>query len=164
MASDAHSRTFVPPTWQRWLNLPVALLLALMVLALSGEVLPDVALAPVALLVLAGGVVLGVRAVRAGVVVDDVSVLLRGVARTVRIPRSSLVSFTDRAGGWAVWVGDMPAVGWLDLQDREHTTRLWMFVLRSDVRQIGSGALRSVREELAGVLRDAVGQANRDRK
>ena len=164
MASDASSRRFVPPTWQRWLNLPVALLFALLVLGLSVEVLPEAALAPVALLVLGGGIVLGMRAMRAGVVVDDVSVLLRGLVRTVRIPRSSLVSFTDQAGGWAVWVGDMPAMGWLDGRGREHTTRLWMFVLRSDARQIGSGALRSVREELAGVLRDAVDQANRDRK
>ena len=164
MAGDASSRTFAPPTWLRWFNLPAALVIAFAVLALSAELLPELVLWPAALLVLCTGVVLGLRAVRAQVVVDPVSVVYQGLTRTVSIPRSSLVSFTDHARGWALLFGDAPAVGWLDSQDREHTTRLWVFAMRPESGQIGSRALRSVREELAGVLTDAVGQADRDRK
>jgi hypothetical protein len=73
----------------------------------------------------------GWRAVRSEVVVDSSSVVYRGVARTVTIPRQDLIAYKDYSRGLGSWLGlDVPEVAWQVGGDTTKTARLWLFVLR----------------------------------
>jgi hypothetical protein len=154
---------FVPPTWLRWLNLPASLILAVIILGPLTQVLPEILWIMVAVVVLPAAMTIGWRGAKAEVVVDAESVVYRGLTRTTTIRRSALLGYADYSPGWASWAGDVPEVAW-ESSGRRRTTRLWVFVLRPDVRQVGSGEVRDVREALRRVLSDAVRQAHRDRK
>lgn len=156
---------FAPPTWQRWLNLPAAALLAALILGPLTQVLPAPVWAVAAGVVLPFAVWAGSRAVRAEVLVDSTSVVYRGIVRTLTIPRSALLAYSDYSLGLVSWLGqDVPEVTWDAGSGRTKTTRLWLFVLRGDIATIGSGEVREVRAELGRTLRAAIAEAHRERK
>ncbi len=154
---------FVPPTWQRWLNLPAALLLGALVLGPLTQVLARPAWDVVAIFVLALALAAGWRSLRASLTIDADTVVYRGITRTVIIPRAELLSYSDYSPGWASWVGDVPAIRWYE-GSGQRTARLWLFALRPDVDQVGGGQLRRVREPLEQAMREAVRQAHLNRK
>ena len=156
---------FAPPTWLRWLNLPAAVLLAVLVLGPLTQILSASAWAVAASVTMAVALWVGWRGVRAEVVVDATNIEYRGFLKDLIIPRSALLAYSDYSRGLVSWLGqDVPEVTWDAGSGRTQTTRLWLFVIRNDIEPIGAGGVRHARGELERTVRAAISEAHRERK
>ena len=153
--TTAPSRRLRQPRWQRLANVGIfgVLALGLGAAAVAGLIDSHAEPGPLlgGLLLEAGPAWTAFRACTCEIVCTEDTLLVRGFARTVRIPRAGVDSVQSSAQSAATALpGPSPTVRWHDEDGREHTTLLVMLSGGTFRRQPWQLAQLAVLQQWAG--------------